>query len=214
MDVESMASGKAGFPALAQRIALSPDYESFIFRKFDRLSARNLLHLESKLVYLEHKLDQADDKAALPSADNESRRSIRAWEAFEENAADPARPEHIRMKIAEQVQETLKEYRKLHSTPTNSSNPSLIKTEEALLRQNQIAALEAPTNRAFEVAYNQFHDDVNDECGHIKRRRPLLAGLSEFRLGGGNRRDLVAVRRLAEKDILSRFLQDHWMFKV
>jgi hypothetical protein len=112
MDVESMASGKNGFPLLAQRIALSPDYESFIFRKFDRLSARNLLHLEGKLAYLEHKLDQTDEKAALPSADNESRRSIRAWEAFEENALDPLRPEHVHMKLVEQVQETLKEYRK------------------------------------------------------------------------------------------------------
>ncbi|KAH6848244.1 hypothetical protein B0I37DRAFT_159582 [Chaetomium sp. MPI-CAGE-AT-0009] len=195
MDIESMANGKTGFPLLAQRIALNPDYESFIFRKFDRLSARNLLHLEGKLAYLEHKLDQADERAALPSADNESRRSIRAWEAFEENAADPARPEHMHMKLTEQIQETLKEY-------------------QALLRQNQIAALEAPKNRAFDVAYNQFHEDVRDEFGHTKRRRPLFAGLAECRLGEGNRRDLVAVRRPADKDLLSRFLQDHWIFKT
>ncbi|KAH6622734.1 hypothetical protein F5144DRAFT_496076 [Chaetomium tenue] len=190
-----MAGNKTGFPLLAQRISVSPDYESFIFRKFDRLSARNLLHLESRLAYLEHKLDQVDAKAALLSADNETRRSIRAWEAFEENAADPARPEHMHMKLAAQVQETLKEY------------------QEALLRQNQIAALEAPKNRAFNVAYDQFHDDINDECGHTKRRRPLLAGLSESRLSESKRHDLVAVRRPADKDLLSRFLQDHWVFK-
>lgn len=113
MDIESMSGGRTGFPVLARRIALIPDYESFIFRKFDRLSARNLLHLEGKLAYLEHKLDQADEEAALLSADNETRRSVRAWEAFEENAANPARPEYRRMQLAEQVQETLKEYRKL-----------------------------------------------------------------------------------------------------
>ncbi|KAG7284292.1 hypothetical protein NEMBOFW57_010661 [Staphylotrichum longicolle] len=114
------------------------NYESFVFRKFDRLSARNLLHLEARLAYLEHKLDQSDEEAALPSADNE--------------------------------------------------------TQEALLRQNQIAVLEAPKKRALDVAYNQSYDGIKDELGHIKRRRPLLAGL-------------------ADKDLLSQFLQDHWMFK-
>jgi hypothetical protein len=211
-----MAGGKTGFPLLAQRIALNPDYESFIFRKFDHLSARNLLHLESKLAYLEHKLNQADENAALPSADNESRRSVRAWEAFEENAADPARPEHMHMKLAEQIQETLKEYRKFCSIFIKSSSPSLPyrEIEEALLRQNQIAALESPKERAFDVALNLFHDDVTDEFSYTKRRKPLLAGLAERRLSEGNRRDLVAVRRPADKDLLSRFLQDHWMFKV
>lgn len=111
MNVDNM-SERTGFPILAQRIALNPDYESFIFRKFDRLSARSLLHLESKLAYLEYKLDQADDQAASGSADNETRRSIRTWEAFEQNAEDPTRPEHTRMKMAGQILETLKEYRK------------------------------------------------------------------------------------------------------
>ncbi|KAF3058688.1 hypothetical protein GL218_05839 [Daldinia childiae] len=101
--------GGTGFPLLAQRITVNPDYEAFIFRKFDRLSARNLLHLESRLVYLEYKLDQADKQAALGS-DNETRRSIRAWEAFEQNSKDETRPEHDRMKMVEEVSERLKEY--------------------------------------------------------------------------------------------------------
>jgi len=110
MDVENAATA-TGFPLVADKIARNPDYESFIFRKFDRLSTRNLLHLESKLAYLEYKLDQADKHALSSSADNESHRSIRAWEAFEQNAEDPQRPEHARMKIAEQIQETLEKYR-------------------------------------------------------------------------------------------------------
>jgi hypothetical protein len=105
---------RRGFPALAYRIAVNPDYEVFIFRKFDRLSARNLLHLESRLAYLERKLDQADEQAE--RGDNETLRSIRAWEAFEENAKDMARPEHARMAIVNEVRETLKEYRKMYPT--------------------------------------------------------------------------------------------------
>lgn len=97
---------------MAHKIAINPDYETFIFRKFDQLTARNLLHLESKLAYLEWKLDRADEQAAL-SPDNETLRSIQVWEAFEENAKHATRPEHDRMKIAEKVRETLKEYREV-----------------------------------------------------------------------------------------------------
>lgn len=104
---------RTGFPELACRLAINPDYEAFIFRKFDRLSARNLLQLESKLGYLEWKLEQAD-KGAENSHDTETLRSIRTWEAFEENAKDQARPEHGHMTILEEIRETLKEYCKIH----------------------------------------------------------------------------------------------------
>jgi len=103
-------SDGTGFPLLASRMAMSPDYETFIFRRYDRLSARNLLHLESRLAYLDWKLSQADQEAAL-SQDNETLRSVRVWEAFEDHARDPSRPEFARMKIAEQVREALQEYR-------------------------------------------------------------------------------------------------------
>ncbi|KAK0714066.1 hypothetical protein B0T26DRAFT_384377 [Lasiosphaeria miniovina] len=161
-------------------------------------------------------LDQADEQAAL-SPDNETRRSVRAWEAFDENAASPSRPEHTQMKLVEELQETLQTYREIHG---NLSNWSLhrclasLRTEEALLRQSQIAALEAPKKRARDVAQSQFYDDIKDEFGQVTRRRPILAGLAESRLANYSSRDLVAVRRPAEKDLLSRFLQDHWMFKV
>lgn len=119
MDTASEADG-TGFPLLAGRMALGPDYETFIFRRYDRLSARNLLHLESRLAYLEWKLAQADREAAA-SRDNEVLRAVRVWEAFEEHARDPSRPECARMKLAEQVGEALKEYRELPSRVPGSS---------------------------------------------------------------------------------------------
>src|SRR5262245_42300445 len=112
MDVERRNGDGTGFAGVARRLARNPDYESFIFRKFDRLSIRNLLHLEAKLAHLEYKLDRADEPAAHPSATTEALWSARSWEAFEDNAAREGHPDHVRMKIAEQVQETLKEYRK------------------------------------------------------------------------------------------------------
>lgn len=98
---------------MAHMIAINPDYEAFIFRKFDRLSARNLLHLEGRLAYLERKLNQADDQAE--HWDNETLRSLRSWEAFQEKAEDVDRPEHARMRVEREMGETLKEYREICS---------------------------------------------------------------------------------------------------
>ncbi|KAI1800581.1 hypothetical protein F4811DRAFT_538255 [Daldinia bambusicola] len=189
------STGETGFPLLARRIAVNPDYEAFIFRKLDRLSARNLLHLESRLVYLEYKLDQADNQAAFGS-DNESHRSLQTWEAFEKNAMDENRPEHHRMKISEEVSERLKEY------------------QEALLRQSQIAALEAPRTRALDALREQSYIDKYDTLGNKFDHKSILTGLAENRLSEYNRSDLVALRRPPDKDPFSRLLQDHWIFKT
>lgn len=57
-------------------------------------------------------------------------------------------------------------------------------------------------------------DNAYDSHGNKIRSQPLIMGLSDERLGDKNRRDLAALRRPPESDLLSRFLQDHWMFKV
>ena len=85
--------------------------------------------------------------------------------------------------------------------------------EEALLRQHQIASLEGPRKRALETVCGQFYKYGQGHLGN-KKRRAMLAGAAEDRLDEGNHRDLVAVRGPTDKDLLSRFLQDHWMFKV
>jgi hypothetical protein len=82
------------------------------------------------------------------------------------------------------------------------------------LRQNQIATLEGPKKRALEVTRGLSYEYIYDPLGNKKRRRPILSGLAEQRLDEHNHRDLVGVRSPADKDLVSRFLQDHWMFKV
>jgi len=74
--------------------------------------------------------------------------------------------------------------------------------------------LKAPEKRALEVVRDQSHDYAYDSLGNKKRLRSAIAGISEGRLDEQNRRDLAAIRPPAEKDLLSRLLQDHWMFKV
>jgi hypothetical protein len=44
-----------GYPSLAEFIASDPDHTSLVFRRFDKLAARNLLYLQSELAELEAK---------------------------------------------------------------------------------------------------------------------------------------------------------------
>ena len=83
MDIENKPQ-ETGFPALSPQLAINPDDEGFVFRTFNRLSARNLLHLQAKLACLEWKLARADERAA--RGDKDALRSTRAWEVFEESA--------------------------------------------------------------------------------------------------------------------------------
>ena len=108
-DIE-IATDRNGYPALASWTAANPDYESFIFRRFDRLSAGNILYLESELMSLERRLDVCDARAR-QSNDVETSRSLQSWEAFEENAKDPSRLEHDRMKLVKDINKKLKKYR-------------------------------------------------------------------------------------------------------
>ncbi|KAF1990513.1 hypothetical protein K402DRAFT_304702, partial [Aulographum hederae CBS 113979] len=91
------ASLRNGYPSLAEWMAGDPDNETFIFRKFNRLAARNILHLQSELVTLEKKLDVLDAEGQRGDAD--ARQSLRRWETFVEKAEDATSLEGRRMKI-------------------------------------------------------------------------------------------------------------------
>jgi hypothetical protein len=87
-DVE-MVPVRDGYLALAEWISRDPDYETLIFRRFDRLAARNLLNLQSELVVIEQKLDKLDEEAR-QGRDPE----LRCWETLEDNFEDAQRPGH------------------------------------------------------------------------------------------------------------------------
>jgi hypothetical protein len=98
-----------GYPSLAAWIARDPDNEAFVFRRFDKLGARCMLHLQAKLIDLERKIDRQDEQARR-SADREARMSSRSWEALMEHATDMNRKEKDRVETLEQLSVVLKEY--------------------------------------------------------------------------------------------------------
>jgi hypothetical protein len=101
-----------GCPAIANFIAGDVDHDTYVFRKFSRLKARNLIYLQGELVSLEAKL-QAFDTEVARSADPELLASMRNWDIFEEYAQDPSREaERNRKALATLIEAKLKKYRK------------------------------------------------------------------------------------------------------
>jgi hypothetical protein len=141
-----------GYSSLATWIAHDPDSESYLFRKFDRLSARNLLNLQTQLIDLERRIDLWDEEARR-SHDFDLRQSMRRWETFEELAKDPQRPEYERTKLDLALEKKIREY------------------HEALLLQTQICNLERPSRRVLSTFRSFFSTPT-----------PLIIGRAKYML--------------------------------
>jgi hypothetical protein len=98
-----------GFAAVAEWIALDPDNETFIFRKFDRLAARNLLYLQARIMVLEKEFEGLD-KEVTQSNDMTLKDAARTWEQLVQK--DSEGQEHARrhMKLSFEIKQALKEY--------------------------------------------------------------------------------------------------------
>jgi hypothetical protein len=100
-----------GYPSLAAFIASDKDKSTLIYRRFDRLSARNLLHLQSELIELQARQDAFDEEDFRGSPEDKG--IVSDWNLFSSKASDPENTrEWERMKLAKRIQKRLKEYRK------------------------------------------------------------------------------------------------------
>lgn len=101
-----------GFPTFAAYIASDP--ELAIYRKFDFLSARNLLYLQSELIALEAELKEYDahDFIQEGKENMDVKLSSQCWEVFAIRARDCESEEAKRMIIIRKIRVLMKEYRK------------------------------------------------------------------------------------------------------
>lgn len=84
-----------GYPALTDCIASDKDGTTAIYKKFNRLGARNLLLLQSELAELQAQLD-VFDREDLTQGD-QVLSSLRNWVDFEQRStADPSRMDLIK----------------------------------------------------------------------------------------------------------------------
>jgi hypothetical protein len=124
-----------GFPRFASKIASDPDKTTTIYRRFDRLSARNLLFLEAELAELEA-LQDRQDAADLNSADPTTISCHSDWSKFESCAnkkdGDGSfmhQSQAEKLALALKIKEKLKEYRK-----TSCAKRSCVQTTDHMCR--------------------------------------------------------------------------------
>lgn len=106
-----------GFPRVAQKLASDPDKTTTIFRRFDRLSARNLIYLEAELAELEARQDRLDEDKK--STSEQVRNCHTDWSTFERLATgidsngDPTNPGQAeKLELVLKIRSKIKEYRK------------------------------------------------------------------------------------------------------
>jgi hypothetical protein len=99
-----------GYAEVSEFIAGDPDNETFVFRRFHKTSARNLLYLQAEILELERRQEEYDRE----QADMELAQAGRRWETFARNAKIPDREgEQLRMELAREIRVKIKEYRTL-----------------------------------------------------------------------------------------------------
>jgi hypothetical protein len=98
-----------GYPSLAAIIA--SDSGAAIYRRFDRLSARTLLYMQSELSELESELETLE-RADLHNLEDGANEPHRDWNLFKAKAEDPDNEKwRQRMALVKEIQEKLKIYR-------------------------------------------------------------------------------------------------------
>jgi hypothetical protein len=112
-----------GFPLVADKIDSDVDKTTTIYRRFDRLTARNLLLMQAELAELET-LQNRYDAEDLRKRDQVTIECHRDWGEFEkyssatENNGQPTWPDQKeKMKLVMKIREKLKEYRKCFRRP-------------------------------------------------------------------------------------------------
>lgn len=109
-----------GYPSLAAFIASDCDKSTAIYRRFDRLSARNLLYLQSELLELEARQDALDAEDLCGSM--EDKESSRNWQVLQKRAAEPGNSrQKERVKVLKEIRKLMKEYRASPSHETDLS---------------------------------------------------------------------------------------------
>lgn len=142
------------YPSFADFIA--SDAELSVFKRFDGLSSRNLLYLQSELLDLQAQLHEFDIEDYNEKT-GEVLLSAKCWETFAARAEEHPR-ENERMEVIRKIRPLMKEY------------------QEALVLRNQVLKLQTPGDRAF-TAFSNWFNKFKPFVGHAQQ---LLEPLNDF----------------------------------
>ncbi|KAE9377658.1 hypothetical protein N431DRAFT_461252 [Stipitochalara longipes BDJ] len=182
----------SGFPRVASKIASDPDKTTVLFRRFDRLSARNILYLEAEIAELEAQQNAFDYQDHV-AADQTIVESHTSWNKFERHAHEKNSDGKLKqpgqgakMELVLKIRKKLKEY---HET---------LAVHQALLNSKPPATTTVKAMKAW------FLGQTSGETNSI----PQLFDSSKKRFEDPN--DLVALRVPADQDRLSEFILNHF----
>lgn len=111
------ASYVPGYASLAAFIAKEPDHSTAIYHRFDELSARNLLYMQSELSKLKAKQAEFDQddwrlwKQDVKGIEVQKRASD--WKVLEDEARSGNPKAQERIQLIFDIRSKLKEYRKM-----------------------------------------------------------------------------------------------------
>jgi hypothetical protein len=117
----------SGFPRVASKIASDPDKTTTIYRRFDRLSARNLIFLEAEIAELEAQLDKQDeeDRRAASQVVVECHSDWRKFERYanlkDTNGSPVDQNQVSKMELALKIRDKIKGYRKINLKGNNDA---------------------------------------------------------------------------------------------
>ena len=109
-DVEKRRSIKnpSGIPGLAERVAEDPDQETYVFRKYSKLTAWNLLFKQTELAGYEREVEVLEAKLA---SHGESGRMSKRWDIFSKEAQKEGTTAWEMSELSRKISNTLSEYR-------------------------------------------------------------------------------------------------------
>ena len=113
-----------GYPSLAAFIASDLDHSSVLYKRFNKLSARNILYLQSELAELERRQDEFDEQDLLDD-DLSMKKIARNWRAFSDAAAVTGSRAEKRMELSIEIRNKIKEYSKIKLRLFRCAGPAL-----------------------------------------------------------------------------------------
>lgn len=158
-----------GFGSLASFIASDSDHSTFVFRRFDRLAARDLIYYQSQLSQLQAEQDALDvsDTVNLQSTEGGEKHCeqmqycIQDWKCFENAALNSAYSDREcatgtsgetwrkRMDLAMKIRTTLKDYR------------------EAIIQESSLLAMPTPSPQTMKGMSRFFHKPLHSSHGGL-----------------------------------------------
>lgn len=176
-----------GFAALSSLMASDGDRELLVFRRFNEISARNLLYLQCELLALEGELRRWDEMVS-SSGNTALEQAAETWEIMVEQADKGTQEAKRMVELVAKLREKMREY------------------HEALDLQSRVARLQHPNRRALEVARNELHGGPLGEDG--SKPNPILGGEAKNYLDDEG--DLVSLGAPIETDMLFKTLRAYW----